>query len=344
MARIKPRPDSPSPAKAAKTAASTGSPAKGASAGHPLARRRAKALVVLLSAGALALAARQVWRQVEPLVVNRERYLLPASAITLNPPPEWVLCDVRSQVIASAGLDRRLSILDKSFLPTIRDAFALHPWIERVDRVEKSYPPAVRIQATYRTPVAAVEIPASPPATGSQLLPVDRFGVNLPAAEVPAIRREYLPRITGVVGPPPVGQRWEDPRIAGAVEIAARLGEVWDSLHLDEIIPSARPEVLGDRRYFVYDLRTQGGTRIVWGASPAEALEGESDFAVKRQRLERCSQEYGPFDSVRSPDVVDVRRGVIVTPRQVKKPAEGAAATTVVKKPEESAPAETVVK
>jgi len=284
---------------------------------HSLARLRAKAAIVAGVVALLAFGGRAVWLQVAPRVAAGDRYLLPAEEITVNQPPEWIAADVRGQVISNAGLDRRLSVLDPGFIASIEGAFALHPWVASVQKIEKRFPPAVRVELIYRKPVAAIEVPA---ADGFQLLPVDWRGVRLPAADVPAIRLRYLPRLTGVVGTPAEGQRWDDPRVPGAVDLAMRLADSWESLHLFEIVPSARPEVQGDRRYFVYDLRSGGGTQIVWGAPPLENLPGEDEFAVKLARLKHCAKRYGPLDSVKSPAVIDIRRGVAVTPRTVKKP------------------------
>jgi hypothetical protein len=294
---------------------------------HPLARRRALAIAVLLVVAVLAMAGRELWRRAAPYVIGRERYLLPGDRITISPPPEWIVSDVRGQVVHHAGLDRRLSMLDPNFAGTIQNAFALHPWVASVDRVEKAFPPAVHVVLTYRRPVAAIEAPQG---EGFQLLPVDEQGVRLPAEDVPAIRLRYLPRLTGVVGPPPAGQTWDDPRVVGGVDLAARLAGDWESLHLFEIVPSARPEIQGDRRYFVYDLRSGGGTQIIWGAPPQEIVPGEDAFDVKLQRLKQCAAQYGPLDSVKSPAVIDIRRGIAVTPRTVKK-LEAADGETVVK-------------
>lgn len=324
MARIKPTADgqsnkikgsaaaTPRTKKAAAPAAKSDGPERR----RLLSGRRVQALVIIVAAAGLAWAGQTLWRRVEPLVINRDRYLVPAEAIIANQPPEWIVCDVRSQVISTSGLDRRLSILDPGFAKAIENAFTLHPWVERVVKIEKSVPAAVRVELEYRKPVAVIETPL---ASGFELLPVDARAIHLPAGDVPLIRRNYLPRITGIVGQPPAGQRWDDPRVVGAVDLAAQLADVWDGLHLAEIVPSARPEVQGERRYFVYDIVAQGGTRIVWGAPPVEAAPGEAEFATKKARLQQCDREYGPFDSVKSPDVVDIRRGISITPRQVKK-------------------------
>ena len=288
-----------------------------------LARRRGKALVVLGVAGLLAWGAQAAWKSAAPLVAARERYLIPADRIVLTEPPAWIVADVRNQVIHTAGLDRRLSILDPAFPETVKNAFALHPWIAKVDRIEKLVPAGVQVDVTFRKPVAVIEAPSGDTAL---LLPVDGWGIHLPADDVPPIRRQYLPRITGIFDQPPVGQRWEDPRVAGAVEIAALLGDVWEALHLQEITPSTRPDVLitgsEEHQYFVYELVARGGTRIQWGPAPQARVPGEDAFAVKLQRLNECIKQYGPLDSIDSPGTINVRGGLQVGPRMVKKPSQ----------------------
>lgn len=276
----------------------------------------ALAVVVLLGWGM-----HEVWNRVAPSIIYRENYLLDAERVTTSVPPEWITADVRTEVIRNAGLKDRLSILDDSFMDVIEDAFVLHPWVDSVDRIVKKYPPGAHVEVTYRKPIAVVEL-AGP--QGVQLVPIDKGAVHLPMDDVPDLRKRYLPRIGGIVGRPPVGQQWDDPRVIGAADLANRLSEDWESLHLVDILPSARPEIREEHRYFVYDLITRGGTRVVWGAAPLFAPPGEDDFQAKLQRLKKYVHENGPLDTARSPAIVDVRFELTVTPRTVKKkpPAE----------------------
>ncbi|MAT71076.1 MAG: hypothetical protein CMJ58_16300 [Planctomycetaceae bacterium] len=282
---------------------------------RPRLSNRVRAAIVIAVAAASAWGLGQLWLRVAPSVVHRDRYLLPAENITLSPPPDWLVGDVRTEVIRNAGLDRRLSVADDNFIPTVRDAFALSPWIASVERVEKSYPPAVHLTVTYREPIAVVEFAAG---AGVRLLPVDRTGVHLPMRDVAEIRLRYLPRLSGIVGQPPVGQRWDDPRVAGGLVLAERLAEVWEKFYLVEIVPSVRPEVRGGKSSFLYRLVTRGGTRINWGAPPGAELPGEPDFAAKLARLENAIVKIGPLNTVRGPDMVDVRYDLVVTPRAVQ--------------------------
>jgi hypothetical protein len=308
------------PEAAAKPASGKASGISSAEAGgqgaglNRLARRRGKVLVILGVALLFGLGVKAVWQRASPIVASRERYILPANRITMTPPPEWIVADVCGEVIHNAVLNGRLSILDADFVENVKHAFALHPWVASVERVKKDYPPAVHVEVTYRQPVAVVET------AKGELLPVDAAGSHLPADDVPLIRRQYLPRITGIVGQPPIGQKWSDARVQGAIEIVSLLGSNWEPLHLAAISPRARPEISGERQFFVYDIVTRGGTQIIWGASPQAQAPGEAAFADKLQRLRSCIEKHGPLDSVKAPGKVDVRGELQVEPRMVKKP------------------------
>lgn len=297
-------------------------------AGKPRRFRRLRMALVLATIAGLGWGGHLLWEQVAPEVIHRERYLLPAAAISVTPTPAWITVDVREQVIKHADLDRRLSIVDDEFLKEIKNAFALHPWVESVGKIEKSYPPAVQIELAYRKPIAAVESTLGDSRQGSrqaaQLLPVDRRGVHLPAADMPEVGLRYLPRILDIVGRPLPGQPWDDPRVAGALDLAEKLAADWERLYLAEILPSPRPEINGQHRYYLYDLITRGGTRIVWGASPQVSPPREATFEEKLARLKRCVRRTGPLNSVRGPKIVDVRNGERIIARTAKKeePAE----------------------
>lgn len=288
---------------------------------RPLTRRRVLAIVALGVVGMLAFGGQAAWKLAAPLIVNRERYLLRAEAISITPPPEWIAADVRGQVVHNAGLDGRLSVLDPGFFQAVSNAFALHPWVKSVDQIEKRQGPAVQVALTYREPIAVIDMPDG---SAGKLLPVDERGVHLPAEDVPLIRRERLPRLTNITGLPPEGQTWDDGRVPGGVQIAMGLADVWEAWHLQEIAPSTRLEVRDGRQYFTYTIRTRGGTFINWGAAPLAGAPGEDEFPVKRARLKECVEKYGPLNTVEAPGTVNVRGALEVNPRMVKElPALG---------------------
>jgi hypothetical protein len=277
---------------------------------------RMRVLLALGVVGLLGWAMQAVWQRVEPSIIYREPYQLKAERITMTPQPEWLVADIRAEVIENGGLDKRLSILDESFMSLIQDAFVLHPWISSVEKITKQYPAGVHVEVAFRKPVAVVEMASE---EGMLLVPLDEQSVVLPIDDVPEIRKRYMPRIQNIVDRPPVGQKWDNSRVHGAVDLAVRLADTWEELHLVDILPSTRPEILDQHRFYVYDLMTRGGTRIVWGASPGLSPPGEADFATKLDRLRRCVREHGSLDTVQSPAVVDVRNQLTITPRTVKK-------------------------
>jgi hypothetical protein len=280
----------------------------------------------------LTLGGRAIWKLAAPTVAADARYLVQADHITISDLPEWIDGDVRREVVENSGIAGRLSMLDPSFMTTVKSSFALHPWVERVERIEKRPPNGLHVDVVYRRPVAVIE---SPQDQGAQLLPVDARGIHLPADDVPMIRRTYLPRITGVVGQPPPGQPWDDPRVAGAVDLAVSLAAEWESLNLWSIVPSARPEVSVDRNYFVYDLVNRGGTRIEWGPAPQANVPGEADFAAKLALLKQCMTKYADLDWLDWPERINLRRGGEATPRTAKKPPQIADDPVVATKPGE---------
>jgi len=277
---------------------------------------RVRVLVALIVVVLLGWGMNRAWQHFAPQISRRANYLLADERITISALPEWITGNVRGEAVSNAGLAGRLSVLDDAFAQVIEDAFVLHPWVESVDQITKSYPPGVHVELTYRRPVAVVELVTQ---NVVQLVPIDRQGVHLPASDVPDIRKRYLPRIGNIVERPPVGQPWVDPRVLGAAELALRLSPLWESLHLVDILPSARPEIRAGNRYFVFDLITRGGTKIVWGAAPGTAPPSEDKFEAKLDRLRSFAERFGPLDSVRGPAVVDVRRDLAITPRTVKK-------------------------
>lgn len=288
---------------------------------------------VLVALGVIALLgwlSHAVWQQVGPRVIQQQEYLLAADRISTTPIPEWIEGNFVGDVVRDAGLDGRLSLLDDAFAEVVENAFVLHPWVESVARIEKRHPRGVYVELVFRKPVAVVEMPAS---EGVVFVPVDSAGVHLPTKDVADMKKRYLPRIGGIVGRPPVGQQWPDARVIGAALLAEQLQDVWEDLHLVDILPSARPEIRGDHRYFVYELVTRGGTRVVWGAAPDASPPGEHEFAAKLSRLKQCVAEHGPLNSVRSPAVVDVRQKLAITPRTVKKPASPEEDSSMVKRP-----------
>jgi hypothetical protein len=104
------------------------------------------------------------------------------------------------------GLPGHVNLLDESLRERLREGFAKHPWVEKVDNVEINPPKQIIVKLTHRTPVLAVKV-------GGDLLVTDRTGVLLPK-DAPTLG---LPVYPGEAkAPQGVGLRWGDPNVEAA--------------------------------------------------------------------------------------------------------------------------------
>lgn len=285
----------------------------------------AAALLLLGVCGSLA------WRATRQSLRDDPRYRVTAASIEASPAPPWIRTDVAMEALRDAGLRGDLSVLDPSeqLQQRLAEAFRFHPWVEGVGSITKQPPNRVRVDLTYRRPLASVEV-LSDDGKRSQLLAVDRYGVRLPSQDLTPAELRYLPRVRGVASATLPGEVWSDARVLGAVSLIAALGERWTTLNLDDVVPSRSTEVLGDFRYYVFNLVSRGGTRIVWGAAPNATPPGESPFAAKLTRLEQFVSQHGPLRTTYgTPEVIDVRNGITVKDRtaQLPKGSDNEAAT-----------------
>ena len=131
-----------------------------------------------------------------------------------------------------------------------------------------------------------------------------------------------MPRITGIMGRPLVGDTWNDPRVVGGAKLAAALSDVWRQLRLVEIISALRSATNNDSQTYTYNIITSGGTRIVWGAAPGqENTSGESEFDEKRKRIMDYAAQHGQLESIDGPEEIDVRSDIVIKPRTARQKA-----------------------
>jgi hypothetical protein len=282
---------------------------------------RPQALVAILLLAGLGLAAHFTWQQFRHQIAGDSHYALNADRIRITPQPPWIRTDIKSQVLRNAGLQGNLSLLQDTdtLCRQIKDAFEFNPWIASVGRIRVEVPVAIGVELVYRKPVAAVE---STDPNGIMYLPIDEHAVRLPESDLSEAERRYLPRISGITGRPLVGDKWDDPRVAGGARLAVHLSDVWQKLRLVEIVANPLTSASSDKPVFRYEIVTSGGTHIVWGMTPGdEASIGESPFVQKRQRLLDYAAQHGKLESIDGPAVLDIRSELVVTPRTARKKA-----------------------
>ncbi len=269
---------------------------------------RPRQLVITASLGLLWLFAPAVIRYL-PQLEDRPEYQVGPEQVTLNPAPRWVPPDLIRQVFERAGFDGTESLLDETLSERVAAAFYTHPWIENVRTVRKSFPPRLYVDVVYREPVAMVK-------GVDGYYPIDRHSILLPPRDFAAADTQRYPVIERVSSVPlgRLGQSWGDPAVAGAAQLAAVLNAAedgteswWKRLDLQAILVPRRVAFAEDLDRLEFQLKTRGGSEILWGRAPGTRHPGELTVAQKLQRLNEYQRDYGSFDDAHGPWEIDIR-------------------------------------
>lgn len=251
-----------------------------------------------------------------PDLTQRPEYKLPMQDLVLIPPatdpipPEFL-----DQVRRRADLPAELPLLDPHLPTRLAAAFAIHPWVERVDEVRNQATGTVTVKLTYRRVVALVEVPDG-------LYPVDPTGILLPPQDFDRDdARDYLV-VKGITSIPfgAAGKPWGDPAVHAAAALADFLGPRWKSLQLTAIVAprimsrDTKPEDV------LLELETRGGSRIQWGRLPGSTYPGELDAGQKVGRMDKYLREFGGFQQPNGPYAIDIRHWQEITRRPLHDP------------------------
>jgi hypothetical protein len=251
--------------------------------------------VCIAAIGGLMLA----WNRWGSPVLLSDAYVVTPDKLVVTPTPAWIHADIKSEVVKAATLDR-LNLNDRELVTKVAQAFALHPWVAKVDRVEKRFPAQVLVTLDYRRPVAAVEI-----ADGGKgaVLFIDAQSVLLPSKDfAPEQAKDYLRIAAGNTAPASVyGEPWGSEQVAGAAQIADAWGERFAKAGMHRILAMSTGE------QSEYELRTVGQTRVLWGHAPGHEGPGEPTAEQKIESLMRRIADKGPLDRGNGDRVIDLR-------------------------------------
>jgi hypothetical protein len=238
----------------------------------------AAAVALLLVLIALGRAARDRLR-------GEDRYFLALADIDCPSPPGLERGEFLGEVQYLSHLPDRLPTLDDDLPSLLTAAFALHPWVEKVDRAVVT-PGRVRVQLTFRTPTLVVPQPDGPRV-------VDGRGVLLPSGASTTgllVLRGKVPALTGVAG-----QTWDDPSVTAAAAVADLLRSHQEGFILTEIESGEGGWVLRGN-----------SVRVLWGAKPGSEGPEEARASEKVQRLLEYCRIHGKLDRPQ-PSLHDVR-------------------------------------
>ena len=259
-----------------------------------------------------------------PTVSQRAKFQMSVDRIDLTQATRWTPHDIVDHVAKSHPDWKDRSLLEANLAADLAAAFAKHPWIAKVDRVEKTRQGRIIIEVTFRTPVAMVE-------THRGLYPVDAEAVLLPPNDFSLTQSDQLPHLRQVRSMPsgPAGTQWGDPLVVAGAKLCAALmpqGNLethWDRYGLEAVmaplpavenapVPSEPP---------VYELLTQGGRRIIWGRPPGDDTL-EPTVAQKLGRLDSYIRQQKSLDQPVGAYRIDIR-GFDATRLLVEKPGTG---------------------
>jgi hypothetical protein len=234
-------------------------------------------LVSLVGAGLLLLGLIALGKVARDQLRQHDRYTVTLNDIDCPAPPGLSRHEFLAEVNYLTPLPARLPALDDDTPRRLADAFARHPWVEGVEKVEVVPPDRARIRLVFRTPTLAVAQPSGPRV-------VDDRGILLPSA-APA---DGLPVMEGDIPPPAglAGAAWGDPAVTAAAAVAGYLR------------PHARR--LGLTGCGVRDgvvSLTCGRGRAVWGRAPGSEAAGEPRADEKLRRLLDACERPGGLDA-----------------------------------------------
>jgi len=180
--------------------------------------------------------------------------------IDCEPPPGRSKADFLHEVRYESGLPAELSVLEDGLPDRLASAFAGHPYVGRVERVEITPDGKIRIQLTYRTPVLAV-------VNDGHSFQVDAHGVHLGPVHDRSLPSLQIMNVSN-------GKLDE-----AAVRAAARTAEF---LHSRELTVKLRL-IEGPANRLV--LRGTWNNAVIWGHAPGDEALGEAKASAKLQAL-----------------------------------------------------------
>lgn len=281
-----------------------------------LAAALAVGLILLLVGGV------QAWHAVRGWLHAREVYRADFLQIELvSPPPPWIKPGreglLKAMLARAEGLDRHQSTPDLDLATLDRTFLQLCPWIESVERIERSYPNRLTVRVReYREPVAMVvsEGPAAP-------IVLDAKGHVLPPDEIdweaagPLLKLRGLPAADDAraghllklkdAGPSPSNDRRVErlARLAGFLKpLLNREGREAPPIKVRFLRP-------GEASLWI---KLDDGSWINWGEAPGEETPGNAPASRKWDLLREWLDAHGG-KGVARPQYLDVSRDRVET-------------------------------
>jgi len=215
-----------------------------------------------------------LWRRHAADVRAHPDLVLFSEAVEVRGVAPWVHGDVRGEALRDASLDGGLPLDDPDLTERLRRAFARHPWVREVVRVDVRQPAAAVVEIRCREPVAMVRV-------RDGLYPVDAEGVVLPTEGFTPESAAAYPTIANIASTPlgAAGTAWGDPLVAEGAAVAGVVGPEWPRLSFRDLVPVS---VAGG---IAWEFSGDGDRAVRFGSAPGRERPGEPTAAAKLARL-----------------------------------------------------------
>ena len=218
--------------------------------------------------------------------INEKYNSLSVEQIALSPTPEYIRSDVLKTVFESTDLTR-VSLLDINATAQIANAFATHPWIEQVLRIQKTSQGTVVVDVSYRRPIGMVKVVSKhPEVDGVSFFPIDQFATLLPTDDfAQADTHRYIHIVVKDSYPSGgVGVGYGDSRVRDLAALAAILQPYRDHLRIESVTLRETSEM---DPQLTCTISMQGQRTVIWGSAPGKEVGQEPDARTKLDSLLR---------------------------------------------------------
>jgi len=262
-------------------------------------------VVIALALAAVAFGSQRLWHA----AVGRPAFRVDLHALSLNDCPEWVVAGRMGREL-HAYLDevpQGKSIFDEDLADLVRQSLERCPWVLEVTRVRRLLPDSLSIGARFRRPAGVVEC-------GGRTYMVDADGHWLrddlfcaPPEWADALQPVIVDALLDTA--PPLGERWDGPRLA----VGARLCEFLRREGLFGQLRVVSVDVTGVGRAPEPDivLTVAEGAQIKWGRSSVyervEGLQQPVFLTPDSEKLDMLLSKLRDYPGLRGIRYVDLR-------------------------------------
>jgi hypothetical protein len=206
---------------------------------------------------------------------NQDRYRIAFHDIDCAAPDDLTREELLSEVQYLASWPDDVRLLEDNLAARLAKAFASHPWVEEVRRVEVTADRHVCVDLAFRTPILTVPTQGKGEGPDSvvRFRSVDAYGVLLPRSKTDgSLTPTFVPEVAYPSNR--AGTLWDDAHVLSAARTAGYLRPYHEQLGIEHY------QFAGDD--LVVQLRAG---RVVWGRAPGQERAGEASAEAKLQRL-----------------------------------------------------------